>query len=70
VLLVDRETGQERAVTLTPRLIERYRQAWRARQDHIASVCVQKQVPLFTLSLATPPEEAMLSVLRAGGLVA
>ena len=70
VLLVDRETGEERAVTITPRMIERYRQAWRSRQDDIAALCVQKQVPLFTLSLSTPPEEAMLSVLRSGGLVA
>jgi uncharacterized protein (DUF58 family) len=70
VLLVDRETGEERAVTLTPRVLERYRAAYRGRQDALAAACVQKQVPLFTLDLRVPPEEAMLSVLRAGGLVA
>lgn len=70
VTLVDRETGEERAVTLTPRVLERYRQAYRARQEAIAAACVQKQVALFTLDLRTPPEEAMLSVLRGGGLVA
>jgi len=70
VTLVDRETGEERAVTLGPKVLERYRLAYRTRQEAIAAACVQKQVALFTLDLRTPPEEAMLSVLRSGGLVA
>jgi uncharacterized protein (DUF58 family) len=70
VELIDAETGERRQATLTPRLLERYAQAYRAHQERVASACVHKQVGLFTLDVRTPVADAMLHMLRRGGLVA
>jgi uncharacterized protein (DUF58 family) len=70
VELIDAETGERRQATLTPRLLERYAQAYRAYQERVASACVQKQVGLFALDVRTPVTDAMLHLLRRGGLVA
>jgi uncharacterized protein (DUF58 family) len=70
VELVDAETGATRQATLTPRLLQRYRQAYDAYLARVASFCVQKRVGLFSVDTGTPPEQAMLRILRRGGLVA
>ena len=70
VELIDAESGERRQATLTPRLLERYAQAYRAHQERVASACVQKQVGLFALDVSTPVTDAMLHMLRRGGLVA
>jgi uncharacterized protein (DUF58 family) len=70
VELVDAETGESRPVTITPTLARRYEQAYAAYVQRIASFCAQKKVGLFSLDTRTPPEEAMLRILRRGGLVA
>jgi uncharacterized protein (DUF58 family) len=70
VELVDAETGESRPVTITPALARRYEQAYAAYQQRIVSFCAQKKVGLFSLDTRTPPEEAMLRILRRGGLVA
>jgi uncharacterized protein (DUF58 family) len=70
VELVDAETGESRPVTITPALARRYEQAYAAYLQRIASFCAQKKVGLFSLDTRTPPEEAMLRILRRGGLVA
>jgi uncharacterized protein (DUF58 family) len=69
VELIDAETGERRATTITPRLLERYRQAYATHQERIASACVHKQVGLSTVDVRTPPADAMLHLLRRGGLV-
>jgi uncharacterized protein (DUF58 family) len=70
VELIDAETGERRTATLTPRLLERYAQAYRAHQERVASACVHKQVGLFAIDVRTPVADAMLHMLRRGGLVA
>ena len=70
VELVDAETGESRPVTITPALARRYEQAYAAYTQRITSFCAQKKVGLFSLDTRTPPEEAMLRILRRGGLVA
>lgn len=69
VELIDAESGERRATTITPRLLERYRQAYAAHRERIASACVHKQVGLSTVDVRTPPADAMLHLLRRGGLV-
>ena len=69
VELIDAESGERRATTITPRLIERYRQAYSAHRERIASACVHKQVGLSIVDVRTPPADAMLHLLRRGGLV-
>jgi len=68
--LVDAETGEVRQITLTPQLLRRYEQAYQHHCARIAALCVKQQVGLFSLDTQTPPEEAMLRLLRRGGLVA
>ncbi len=69
VRLVDEETGEHRDVTITPRVLERYREAHRRYRAQVAEFCGQKQVAYHSLSTAVPFDDAVLQVLRAGGLV-
>lgn len=68
--LVDAETGERRGVTLSPRLRARYEEAYAAYRQNVRKFCIRKQVPLFELDTQVPPEEAMLGVLRRGGMLA
>ncbi|AKF06303.1 DUF58 domain-containing protein [Sandaracinus amylolyticus] len=69
VRLVDRETGESREVTVTPRVLERYAAAHAAYLAGIASYCAQKQVPHVVIETSTAWDDAVLSVLRRGGLL-
>lgn len=69
VRLVDRETGDFREVTITPRVLERYKAAHEAYRKQIADFCGKKQVAYHAIQTDVPFDEAVLSVLRAGGLV-
>lgn len=69
VRLIDRETGEERDVTVTPRVLERYAAAHAGYLARIASYCASKQVPHVTIETSTPWDEAVLGVLRRGGLL-
>jgi len=68
--IVDAETGELRQLTVTPRLLQRYAQAHRSYLERIHGFCLSKKIPLFTVDTRTPPDEAMLRLLRHGGLVA
>lgn len=69
MLLVDSETGQEREVTITAGLLDQYKKAYAALCEHNREVCTRKHVPLFTLDVAADFEEAVLRMLRHGGMV-
>ena len=69
VRLIDHETGDFRDVTITPRVLERYKAAHAAYRKEIADFCGQKQVAYHALQTDVPFDDAILSVLRAGGLV-
>ena len=69
VVLVDRETGEQREVTVTPRVLERYAAAHAAYLAKIASYCGQKHVPYVAAITSTPWDDAVLDVLRRGGLL-
>lgn len=69
VVLVDAETGEEREVTLTAALIAQYKQAYAALCAQIRDLCTRKQVPLFTIDVESDLEDAVLRMLRHGGLV-
>jgi uncharacterized protein (DUF58 family) len=68
--LIDVETGEARQVTVTPRLLARYTQAHAAYVERIRAFCLQKRVGLSSIDTRTPPDEAMLRLLRRGGLLA
>lgn len=69
VRLVDCETGAEREVTLTPKLLERVKAAHRAEIDAVRRHCTERQVLWFEADVATPFDDLVLRVLRRGGAV-
>jgi uncharacterized protein (DUF58 family) len=70
VRLVDRETGETREVTVTPRLLARYAAAHAAYLERITSYCAQKKVPHAAISTDLAWDEAVLGVLRRRGMLA
>lgn len=69
VRLIDHETGDFREVTITPRILKRYREAHERYQREIADFCAKKQVAHHAISTDVPFDEAILRVLRSGGLL-
>lgn len=69
VRLIDNETGEAREVTITPRVLERYASAHAAYRARIHDFCTQKQVPYHAVETSTPFDEAVLDLLRRGGMV-
>ncbi len=67
--LVDAETGDTREITVTEAMLVRLREAYALHGARLASFCRDKQVPFFELSIATPFDEALLHILRRGGLL-
>lgn len=70
VELVDVESGRTRPVTVTPALRARYREAYAAYRARVEAYCVHKQVNWVALDVHTPADEAVLHLLRRGGMVA
>lgn len=69
VRIVDRETGESRDVTVTPKLLTKLAAAHEAYRHRIETFCGEKQVAYHALTTDTPFDEAILQVLRGGGLV-
>ena len=55
--------------TTAPPQLMGYREAQQAHEQRLEAFCGDKQVGLSTLDTAVPPEEAILNVLRKGGLL-
>lgn len=69
VELVDAETGERRAVTITPAVARRYAQAYTQYLERVERFCRDKQLTHFALSTTTAPEDAVLELLRHGGVL-
>ena len=69
VRLVDHETGEYREVTITPRLLEKYAEAHASYRKRIEDFCTKKHVAYQAVQTDVPFDEAVLSVLRRGGLL-
>ncbi|MBO6937321.1 MAG: DUF58 domain-containing protein [Deltaproteobacteria bacterium] len=70
VRLVDHETGETREVTVTPRILEKFAKAHARYQQQIEEFCGNKQVNYHALPTNVPFDEAVLRILREGGLLA
>ncbi len=68
-MLVDTETGEERMVTVTPQLLDRYERAHVAYRHEIGRFCAEKQVSYFDMPIHVPVEDAVLSLLRRGAFL-
>lgn len=69
VRLYDCETGEEREVTVTPKVLARFAEAYAAYGDDIAKFCKSKQVTYVAADVAVPFDELVLRVFRSGGFL-
>ncbi|MBX3204081.1 MAG: DUF58 domain-containing protein [Labilithrix sp.] len=69
VLLYDCETGDEREVTVTAKVLERFETAYKSYLDDIDRFCTSKQVPYIRADVNTPFDELILRVFRRGGFL-
>jgi uncharacterized protein (DUF58 family) len=67
--LVDCETGSERTLRISERLLARYRAAYRARSRELGRELGARRVPWLELSVDAPLERALFELLRRGGVV-
>jgi len=69
VRIYDCETGDEREVTVTPKVLAQYRASYEAYQTEIQKFCVERQVPYVAADVKIPFDELVLRVLRRGGFL-
>jgi uncharacterized protein (DUF58 family) len=69
VLVYDCETGDEREVTVTARVLERFSEAYTRYHADIDRFCATHQVPYVTASVEVPFDELILRVFRRGGFL-
>lgn len=67
--LVDCETGDVREVTVTPGLLERYKQVWGKFCDELETYCSKRDILYFRVPVQTPFDELVLRIFRAGGFL-
>jgi uncharacterized protein (DUF58 family) len=69
VRVYDCETGEEREITVTDKLLERMRGAWLDYRQNIERFCTGRQVPYFPADVTTPFDDLVLQVFRRGGFL-
>jgi uncharacterized protein (DUF58 family) len=69
VLLYDCETGDEREVTVTARVLQRFEEAYATYIADIDRFCTSKQVPYIQADVNLPFDELILRVFRRGGFL-
>ncbi len=69
VLLYDCETGDEREVTVTGKVLDRFADVYKSYTAEIERFCVSRQVPYIAADVNVPFEELILRVFRRGGFL-
>jgi uncharacterized protein (DUF58 family) len=69
VLLYDCETGEEREVTVTGKVLERFARAHADYEAQIERFCTMRQVPYVCADVDIPFDELILRVFRRGGFL-
>ena len=69
VLLYDCETGDEREVTVTAKVLERFAAAHTDYTQAVARFCATRQVSYIEADVAIPFDELILRVFRRGGFL-
>jgi uncharacterized protein (DUF58 family) len=69
VRVYDCETGEEREVTVTSRILERYAKAYDAYLTQVKRFCTTKQVAYYEAPVDVPFDELILRVFRRGGFL-
>jgi len=69
VLLYDCETGDEREVTVTPKVLERFREVYKQYVDEVERFCATRQVPYVRADVNVAFDELILRIFRRGGFL-
>jgi len=69
VRVYDCETGDEREVTVTAKVLERYGQAYNEYLEEVQRFCTTRQVSYFRADVNIPFDELILRVFRRGGFL-
>jgi uncharacterized protein (DUF58 family) len=69
VRVYDCETGEERELTVTPKLLARMQAAWADYRAEIERFCTTHQVPYLPVEVDVPFDELVLRVFRRGGFL-
>ena len=69
VRVYDCETGDEREVTVTAKVLERYRRAYDEYIEEAERFCMSRQVSYFRADVNVPFDELILRVFRRGGFL-
>ena len=69
VVLVDRETGEQREVTVTDAVLRRFREAHERHGKRIHAFAGEKHVPLVQVDVSERWDDAVLGLLRRGGIL-
>jgi len=69
VRVYDCETGEEREVTVTAKVLERYGKAHEAYLEEVRRFCTSRQVSYFRADTNIPFDELILRVFRRGGFL-
>ncbi len=69
VLLYDCETGDEREVTVTPKVLARFAAAHEEYVQSVARFCATRQVSYIEANVTIPFDELILRVFRRGGFL-
>ena len=69
VRVYDCETGDEREVTVTAKVLERYAAAWDEYVEEAKRFCTSRQVAYFRADVDLPFDELILRVFRRGGFL-
>ena len=69
VIVYDCETGDEREVTVTASVLDRFARAYRDYLAEIEHYCSSKQVPYIQADVSVPFDELVLRVFRRGGFL-
>ena len=69
VLVYDCETGEEREVTVTAKVLERFAEEYKKYHSEIDRFCATHQVPFVRADVNIPFDELILRVFRRGGFL-
>jgi uncharacterized protein (DUF58 family) len=69
IMLYDCETGEEREVTVTRKVLSRYREAYARYLKGVERFCTRRHVSYFRADVEQPFEELILRVFRRGGFL-
>lgn len=69
VRIYDCETGEEREVTVTPKVLTQFRSAYEGYLAEVKKFCTDRQVPYVPADVNVAFDELVLRVLRRGGFI-